>query len=169
MSTQRLHSGLINHCELVHQQSYIHNIMADQDPPIIVRLPLPPYQPIGEDVNAPPDLSELNTITQILHWIGFTIQAQRDNIVTDSFGAYNDIKMLNEKDIASMSIDWASRTQQNGRIHFGIRRTKLLKALTHWVQDFYRVSSTPTIEGLDKEAFLSQLHRAINRAEIPPI
>ena len=140
--------------------------MADQDPPIIVRLPLPPYQPIGEDVNAPPDLSELNTITQILHWIGFTIQAQRDNIVTDSFGAYNDIKMLNEKDIASMSIDWASRTQQNGRIHFGIRRTKLLKALTHWVQDFYRVSSTPTIEGLDKEAFLSQLHRAINRAEI---
>ena len=144
--------------------------MAEQPPavvqPPVVQPPLPVYEPVDGDVNALPNLSEENTIAQILFWIGFTVRNQRNNIITDSFGAYGDIKMLNEKDISSMSVDWASRTQQNGRIHFGIRRTKLLKALVHWVQDFYRISSIPSIEHMNKDKFLSELHRAIHRAEI---
>ena len=136
--------------------------MAGQPPavvqPPVVQPPLPVYEPVDGDVNALPNLSEENTIAQILFWIGFTVRNQRNNIITDSFGAYEDIKMLNEKDISSMSVDWASRTQQNGRIHFGIRRTKLLKALVHWVQDFYRISSIPSIEHMNKDKFLSEFH-----------
>ncbi len=124
------------------------------------------FVPVDGDVFAPVYLSEEDSISQILFWIGFTDRNKRRNIITDSFSAYNDIKMLNEKDITSMALDWAGRTNANGRIHFGLRRTKLLKALVNWVQDFYRISAVPTIANINKEEFISQLHRAIHRAEI---
>ena len=76
------------------------------------------------------------------------------------------LKVLTKKDITAMSSDFASRTQANGRFYFGTLRTKRLKALTHWIQDFYRVSSEPSIVGLSKVLFKSELERALARHEV---
>ena len=65
-----------------------------------------------------------------------------------------------------MSTDFSGRTQVNGRINFGTRRTKKLKSLVHWVQDFYRVSEEPGIVGLSENIFKSQLERALIRSDI---
>ena len=73
---------------------------------------------------------------------------------------------LTEKDCQAIATDWASRTAPNGRFHIGQRRLKLLQALTHWVQDFRRVSGTPTIVGLNATTFKAELSRALDRATI---
>ena len=60
-----------------------------------------------------------------------------------------------------MSSGFASRTKTDGRILFGTRRTKLLKALIHWNEDFFRVSQLPSIVRLTKNIFKAQLQRAL--------
>ena len=113
-----------------------------------------------------PGLNETNTMTQILYWIGFTSNVQRTNIMADSMNSFDDVRFLAEKDINSMASEYSSRTQLEGKIHFGIRRTKLLKALVHWIQDFYRVSETPNIDGLTQDTFKDALQIALARADI---
>jgi len=99
-----------------------------------------PYVPVDGDVVVDDDMTEKNIIIQSLHWISFRQSNQRQNIIDDSLGSFADIRVLSEKDITGMATEWAGRTAQNGQITFGVRRTKLLKGLTHWIQDFYRVS-----------------------------
>ena len=124
------------------------------------------FIPIAASVAAPLAMTEDETIIQVLYWIGFTDNGQRNSIIADSLGSYADLCMLSEKDISSMAEEWHRRTQQNNRITFGTRRTKLLKALTHWIHDFYRISGTPNIDGLNQDQFREQLLRALARAEI---
>jgi hypothetical protein len=117
------------------------------------------------------DLAQINiniqdTMNQILHWIGFRTEAQRTSLIEDAFESFDDFKSLTEKDISTMSTDFGNRTVANGKITFGTRRTKQLKAFVHWVQDFYRVSGNPTIVGLSASTFRSQLDRSLARAEI---
>lgn len=81
-----------------------------------------PYVPVGGDVVVEDGMTEDNIIIQSLHWIGFTQQNQRQNIINDSLGSFSDILMLREKDITAMATEWAGRTSQNGRITFGARR-----------------------------------------------
>ncbi len=71
-------------------------------------------------------MTEANIIIQSLHWIRFRQNNQRQNIIDDCLGSFADIRMLSEKDITAMATEWAGRTSQNGRITFGVRRTKLL-------------------------------------------
>ena len=125
-----------------------------------------PYVPVDGDVVVEDGMTEANTIIQSLHWIGFRQPTQRQNIINDSLGSFSDILMLREKDIIAMATEWAGRTQQNGRITFGVRRTKLLKGLMHWVQDFYRVSGVPHVNNLDRNKFILQLQRALAREDI---
>ena len=120
---------------------------------------------VGEEV-APAGLDELDTISQSLSWIGFVIDAQRNNIINEALGSFDDIRMLDEDDIDSMSKDFASRTAGYGRMNFGTRRIKLLKAFLHWVQDFYRVSTVPNVNGLNLNSFRVQLNTSVMRAEI---
>ena len=65
-----------------------------------------------------------------------------------------------------MDSNFSSRTQANGRMNFGTRRIKYIKAFTHWVQDFYRISGLPSIVGLSEVAFKPQLDRASTRSDI---
>jgi hypothetical protein len=45
----------------------------------------------------------------------------------------------------------------NSKIIFGMNRSKFLKATVHWIQDFHRVSGTPSIEeGLSEGMFKEQ-------------
>ena len=109
-------------------------------------------------------INEDDSVQQIIHWIGFVTQIQRTSVFNDSIGSWDDIRMFSEKDMNNMARDFAGRTATGGgRINFGIRRTKKLIALAHWVQDFYRVSNTPSIEGLSQVTFSTQLERALDR------
>jgi hypothetical protein len=109
-------------------------------------------------------LSEEQIISQCLYWIGFRIDGQRDNIIEESFSNFDDIRIMSTTDAKDMATDWASRTAANGRMHFGARRLKLLKAFIHWTHDFYRVSNTPTIENLNEDSFKNELRIALTRA-----
>ena len=96
----------------------------------------------------PAGISERNSVRQIFHWIGFRGQQNINVIVDDAFSGFYDIRVFTEKDINNMPSGFALRTQADGRILFGMRRTKLLKALIHWNEDFFRVFSFHPLLGL---------------------
>ena len=112
-------------------------------------IPPPPQAPpqvfVVGNAAVPAGISERNFIWQIVHWIGFCGQQNINAMVDDAFSGFSDIHVLTEKGITNMSSSFASRTQTDGRIIFGTRRTKLLKALIHWNEDFFRVSQLPSI------------------------
>ena len=95
-----------------------------------------------------------DSIKQILRLIVFTTKEQRNSIYDDSINSFSDIRMFTETDISDLSTDFSGRTQANRKIHFGMCRTKRLKALLHWVQDFYCISGDPTIFDLNKIIFI---------------
>lgn len=130
------------------------------------QVPPQAYVHIIGDAVVEEGISQSDTLRQILHWIGFRTDVLKDALTQDAFESFGVLKVLTEKDITAMSSDFANRTQANGRFYFGTLRTKRLKALTHWVQDFYRVSSDPSIVGLSEVLFKSELERALARHEI---
>ena len=112
-------------------------------------IPLPPQAPpqvfmVG-NAAVPAGISERNSIRQIVHWIGFRGQQNINAIVDDAFSGFSDICVLTDKDITNMSSGFALCTQVGRKILFGTRRTKLLKVLIHWNEDFFRVSQLPSI------------------------
>ena len=111
-------------------------------------------------------VSEIDQIRQMLTWIGFDNQGNQTSIIDDAFSTFADIQNLTEKDVTELSESFARRTSQNDRINFGIRRTKRIKHMMHWVQDFYRVSSTPSTAGLNEDTFLAALTVAGERADV---
>ena len=74
--------------------------------------------------------------------------------------------MFKEKDIPDLSTNFSGRTQDNGKIHFGIRRTKSMKALIDRVEDFYFIPGDPTIVEMNEVMFMKQLDTALYRAKI---
>ena len=115
------------------------------------------------------DITEENSLQQILHWIGFRTQNQKDLMVADSFTSWEDLKMLTEKDVNAMATSFSTRPNRGRaveRIIFGTNRTKFVKATIHWIQDFYRISEVPSIVNLSERSFKVQLQRALTRALI---
>ena len=108
---------------------------------------------------------EIDQIGEILTWIGFTDPANRKSIIDDAFNTYADIRSLKEKDISELSESFSRRTQANCRIDFGIRRTKKMKFMLHWVHDFYRTSLNPSTEGLNQVSFLQAITVAGERSD----
>ena len=85
-------------------------------------------------------------VDQCLEWIGFGILNQRASISTEAgFNSLDDLNDIKEKDIRDMADSFQKRIIAN-RINYGMRRTKWLIAMMHWVQDFYRCSKQPTID-----------------------
>ena len=74
-----------------------------------------------------------DAIKQVLHWIGFRTEDARNALVDDDFGLYDDVKLLTEKEISTMATNFSGRTGATGRMYFGTRRIKYLKAFTHWI------------------------------------
>ena len=93
-----------------------------------------PYIPVDGNVVVVDGITEADSVSQILHWIGFTIDAQRVVIKNDEIATFDDIKVLTEKDVTHLATDFASRTAANGRMSIGARRSKSLKSLLHWVR-----------------------------------
>ena len=75
-------------------------------------------------------------VDQCLELIGFGIPNQRASISTEAgFNSLNDLNDIEEKDFHDMADSFQKWTIAN-RINFGMRCTKWLIAMMHWVQDF---------------------------------
>jgi hypothetical protein len=74
-------------------------------------------------------------VTHVLLAIGFEFAAKRANIMAAVFGEFEDFQYLVEKDIRDMADKFRKRSVANCVIVFGLRRTKKLTGVTHWVQD----------------------------------
>ena len=106
-------------------------------------------------------------VDQCLQWIGFGIPNQRSSISTEAgFNSLDDLNDIEEKDIRDMADSFQKRTIAN-RINFGMRHTKWLIAMMHWVQDFYRCSKQPTIDDfVTANDFKQALSTAAQRASL---
>lgn len=144
------------------------NIVGGVVPPAQPQPPPPAavYQPVTGPAIIAEGITEADTMIQILWWIGFRTNAQTTLIYNDSVDGWESIQMLTKDDIDAMAKTFASRTAHNGRIIFGTNRTKWLKAIVHWVQDFLRVSEHPTIVGLSEISFKAALRTAESRDTI---
>jgi hypothetical protein len=95
----------------------------------------------------------------------FNDAQQRLDISADGFVNYRDMSMLREKDISDLAKAFADRTVAAGRITFGLRRQNLLKSAIHWVQDFRRISRTPTLDDVtDVQDFRTKIQTARERS-----
>ena len=106
-------------------------------------------------------------VDQCLEWIGYGIPNQRAAISTEAgFNSLEDLNDIEEKDIRDMADSFQKRTIAH-RINFGMRRTKWLIAMMHWVQDFYRCSKQPTIDDfVTANDFKQALSTATQRASL---
>jgi hypothetical protein len=76
----------------------------------------------------------LTQFQQVLAWIGFDNQAHRDSLEQE-LGSLSSMGELTHKDIRDLRSSYASRTAAEGRMYFGMNRTKRLQALTDWVKE----------------------------------
>jgi hypothetical protein len=78
---------------------------------------------------------------------------------------------LKEKDIREIAESFTKRTIGDGRFLFGIRRTRLLIGMVHWVQDFARVGETPSMNNYfgHPGLFRDALTVASDRADVRKI
>ena len=83
---------------------------------------------------------EIDQLRSILNWIGFTSAPEHISITTNAFTMYDNLLSLKEKDITELSEAFSSRTTTNRKINFDVRRTKKMKWLVHWAQNFLRIS-----------------------------
>ena len=65
-------------------------------------------------VEAKDTLNKDTSLQQILHWIGFTVKANRDNLQTQLLGSFDKLLSLTKKDCQAIATDWSSRTVLNG-------------------------------------------------------
>jgi hypothetical protein len=88
-------------------------------------------------------------------------------ITEDGFGSYEDIIILDEKEITRLAKGFGDRTADQGRIIFGLCHTSLLKATVHWVQDSGRISREPSLDDiLDAASFHAAIEIVHQRAQV---
>ena len=73
---------------------------------------------------------------------------------------FEDFRFLEEKDMRDMANEFAKRTVAQGRVTFGLGRTKRMIGLMHWVQDCYRANDVPNHEHFDDEVSAEALSMA---------
>ena len=101
-------------------------------------------------IGCAPTVPEIDQLSSILTWIGFTNAPERIAITTNAFTTYDDLLSLKEKDITGLSEAFSCHTTNNGKINFCVRRTMKLKWRVHWTQHFYWISERPCVDGLNK-------------------
>jgi len=101
-------------------------------------------------------------MNQVLVWIGFDDVTNRQALCSEIIAEIQDMTDLTEKDITEVQELYAKHMQNAGQ-H---QRTKQLKAILHWVQDFARVSEALTLEGLTQESSKAIISVAAQRADI---
>ena len=109
---------------------------------------------ITGDIKVTVPITEEDYIKKILWWIIFTTEEQRKSNNYDSINYFSDIIMFIEKDFSNLSTDFSRRTQAIGKIHFGMRRSRRIKAILHWVKYLYCISGHPTIVYMNEVMFI---------------
>lgn len=103
----------------------------------------------------------------ILAWIGFEQEATRALLMEEGFESFSDVLAMKEKDVRDLADSYGRRTIADGRAIFGLRRTRYLIGLIHWVQDYQRIGEIPTIVGIqDATQFRVALDEANERADV---
>ena len=120
---------------------------------------------------APPGVPVVNPMDTALQWIGFDNAAKRERIQVEGFGTFDNLTSMKEKDIKDLAESYGRRTVGDGRFIFGIRHTKYLIGLVHWVQDFARINGTPDMAVFndDPMAFRTELDLVYHRADVRKI
>ena len=118
----------------------------------------------------PPDAPP-NEMDTALLMIGFENDQVRERLRAKGFETFDDLKSMKEKDICDLADSYTRRTVADGRFIFGVRRIRYLIGIIHWVQDFGRVSGTPSLDeyGGGAGAFRAALDVAFDRAEVRKI
>ena len=122
---------------------------------------VPPAVPAIAAAGAgPPD-----DLAQALMWIGFNAAAQRDAI-HDELMDLQSLSEVTHKEIRDLRDSYASRRIQDGRIIFGMQRTKKLMAMTDWVRDCQRLNEVPDINGMNANSFNEELLMSAERQTV---
>jgi hypothetical protein len=111
----------------------------------------------GGNPAEPPPLVGMESILQT---IGFIEDEERTSIIQAGLVEFEDFRYLVEKDIRDMADEFGKRTVANGRIVFGLGRTKKLTGVMHWIQDCYRADDAPSHENFNNEALFEALSLA---------
>jgi hypothetical protein len=115
------------------------------------------------DVAGQVDAVPLEGMHYLLNAIGFNIAEQRERIIEAGLADYEDFRYLVDKDIRDMADEFGKRSQQNGRIIFGLGRTKKLTGVMHWIQDCHRTSDVPDHNNFNEQALAEAQSRALIR------
>ena len=99
-------------------------------------------------VNASKELD----IERILEYSVFDNSVQQTIIASYGFETYYNILTIGESDIINLAKGLSDRTVAERNTSFGLHHTNLLKATTHWNQDFRRISQTPSLIGISNAA-----------------
>ena len=105
----------------------------------------------------------LEGIDFLLDAIGFNDENERARIMEAGLADYEDFRYLVVKDISGMADEFAKRTVADGRIIFGLGRTKRLTGVMHWIQDCHRTSDVPDHNSFDMHALMEAQGRALVR------
>ena len=99
----------------------------------------------------------------LLNAIGFNIAEEREHIMEAGLADYEDFRYLVKKDIWDMAEEFGKHTQQNGRIIFGLGRTKKLTGVMHWIQDCHHTSDVPDHNNFNKQVLAEVQSSALIR------
>ena len=114
----------------------------------------------GDGVDAALAGGPIIGMESVLQTIGFMAAEERASILAAGLAEYEDFRYLVEKDIRDMAEEFGKRTVANGRIVFGLGRTKKLTGVMHWIQDCFRADDTPTHTDFNNEALFEALSLA---------
>jgi hypothetical protein len=109
------------------------------------------------------DAVPLQGVHHLLDAIGFNDAVQRERIIESGLADYEDFRYLVDKDIRDMADEFGKRSVQNGRIIFGLGRTKKLTGVMHWIQDCYRANDIPDHNNFNEQALAEAQSRALIR------
>ena len=107
------------------------------------------------------------TMDTVLDWIGFDNVANRERLIAEGFTSFDDMELMEDKDVRDLAESYGQRTVIDGRCIFGMRRARLLTGLIHWVQDHDRIGKVPSLDEFDGDAaaFREALDVAAKRAK----
>ena len=79
--------------------------------------------------------------------------------MVDGLFQFEDFRYLVEKDIRNMVLDeFGKHLIAQGRIVFGLGRTKKLTGVMHWVQDCFRANNVPNHADFNEPALYVEMY-----------
>jgi hypothetical protein len=96
----------------------------------------------------------------VFDMIGCDLVAEREGLMDAGLNQFEDFRYLTEKDIRDTADDFVKRTIADGRIVFGLGRTKKLVGVLHWIQDCSRADDVPDHANFNKALLYESLSLA---------